>query len=109
MLLLCTLFETKVRGIVNSVVDSDPDLDPVPAFEVNPDTDPEADPDPGFWWTIIKKTAEKIIIFLKSKMLFTYPQATLKDIQATGEAFSPQKRNPSLEKIKFFYTFFYLK
>jgi hypothetical protein len=48
MLLLCTLFETKVRGIVNSVVDSDPDLDPVPAFEVNPDTDPEADPDPGF-------------------------------------------------------------
>jgi hypothetical protein len=35
---------------------------------------------------------KKSYIFLKSKLQFTCPQAFRKDVQATEEAFSPQKR-----------------
>ncbi len=38
--------------------------------------------------------------FLDQKLLFTYPQASIKDTQATGEAFSPQKRTSSTSKHK---------
>jgi hypothetical protein len=32
------------------------------------------------------------------KVQFTYPYASIKDVQATGEAFSPQKRTSSTSK-----------
>ncbi len=34
---------------------------------------------------------------------FTYPKASLKNVQATGEAFSPQRRTSSTSKIKFIF------
>jgi hypothetical protein len=34
-------------------------------------------------------------------MQFTYPYASIKDVQATGEACSPQKRTSSTSKMKF--------
>jgi hypothetical protein len=36
--------------------------------------------------------------FLDQKLQFTYPLASIKDSQATGEAFSPQKRTSSNSK-----------
>ena len=41
-------------------------------------------------------------------MQFTYPLASIKDSQATGEAFSPQKEHPALQKMKIlsFFLFF---
>jgi hypothetical protein len=58
------------------------------------------DPDPGFDDLKLKKiTAEKNINFLgDQKLQFTYPLASIKDVQATGEAFSPQKRTSSTSK-----------
>jgi hypothetical protein len=35
-----------------------------------------------------------------------YPWAFIKDVQATEEAFSPQKRTSSTSKLKNFFTFF---
>jgi hypothetical protein len=37
---------------------------------------------------------------------FTYPHASIKDVQATGEAFSSKKEHPALQNIKFL-NFFY--
>ncbi len=39
---------------------------------------------------------EKIYIFLDQKLQFTYPWISVKDAQAIGEAFSPQKRTFSI-------------
>jgi len=47
-----------------------------------------------------KNTTKKFISF-DQKWLFTYPKASLKDVQATGKAFSTQKKTPSTSKIKF--------
>jgi hypothetical protein len=52
-----------------------------------------------------KFTAEKISMFFYQKLQFTYPQASKKDVQATEEAFGPQKRTSSTSKHKFFYFF----
>ncbi len=38
------------------------------------------------------------MVFFDRKLQFTYPQASIKDVQATGEAFSPQKRPSSTSK-----------
>ncbi len=38
------------------------------------------------------------IYFFRLKMQFTYSQASLKDAQGTGEAFSPQKKTSSNSK-----------
>jgi hypothetical protein len=38
-----------------------------------------------------KITAEKIEYFFDKKLQFSGPKASIKDAQATGEAFSPQK------------------
>jgi hypothetical protein len=58
----------------------------------------QQDPDPGFSWPkIVKKiTSEKNLVI--HKLQFTYPQASLKDVQDTGEAFSSQKRTYSTSK-----------
>jgi hypothetical protein len=46
-----------------------------------------------------KLKAEKICLyFLDQKLQFTYPHASIKDAQATGEAFRPQKRTSSNSK-----------
>jgi hypothetical protein len=43
-----------------------------------------------------KKIQQKIFLgFFGQKLQFTYPQAFIEDIQATGEALSPQKRTSS--------------
>jgi hypothetical protein len=43
-----------------------------------------------------KYTAEKI--FFHQKLQFTYPYASIKDVQAARKAFSPQKRTSSASK-----------
>jgi hypothetical protein len=49
------------------------------------------DPDPGFDDLKLKKNIQLVLPF-------TYPLASIKDAQATGEAFSPQKRTSSTSK-----------
>jgi hypothetical protein len=41
-------------------------------------------------------------------MQFTYPRASIKDVQATGEAFSPQREHPALQNRKFLNIFHFL-
>jgi hypothetical protein len=41
---------------------------------------------------------KKINFFFDQKLKFTYPKASIKDAQATVEAFSPQKRTSSTSK-----------
>jgi hypothetical protein len=48
-----------------------------------------------------KKNNSWKISFFDQKLQFTYPYGSVKDIQATGEAFSPQKRTFSTSKEKF--------
>jgi hypothetical protein len=45
-----------------------------------------------------KFTAEKNGYFFDQKLQFTYPLASTKNFQASGEAFSPQKRTSSNSK-----------
>jgi hypothetical protein len=47
-----------------------------------------------------KFTAVKLnfFAFLYRKFLFSYPYASIKDAQASGEAFIPKKRTPSTSK-----------
>ncbi len=35
------------------------------------------------------------------KLQFTYPMASIKDVQATGEAFSPQKKTSSTKNLSY--------
>jgi hypothetical protein len=74
---------------------------------LNADTDPAkifliADPvpDPGFRWPKIGKNLQMKtnLIFLPKKLQFTFPEASKKDAQATGEAFIPQNRISSTSK-----------
>ncbi len=55
-----------------------------------------------------KFTTEKNAIFFDQKLQFTYPHATIKDVQATGEAFSPQREHPTRQNINFLNFFLYL-
>ncbi len=82
---------------------SNPDTNPDPAFQVNPDTDP----DPGFWWpkTAEKKYSWNFFFFFDPKLQFTCSYATIKYLQATGEAFSSQKRTYSTSKNEIYYLF----
>jgi hypothetical protein len=48
-----------------------------------------------------KFTAEQKFIFFDQKLQFTYLQAFIKDVQATGEVFIPQKRTSSTSKLEF--------
>ncbi len=55
-----------------------------------------------------KITAEKKIkIFLNLKLQFTYPQASIKYVQVTEEAFSSQKRPSNTSKHELLQIFFY--
>jgi hypothetical protein len=48
--------------------------------------------------TLKKYSGNLSIIFFNQKLLFTSPLTSVKDVQATGEAFSPQKRTSSTTK-----------
>jgi hypothetical protein len=43
---------------------------------------------------------EIFFVFIDEKMQFTYPQPSIKDVQATEEAISPQKSTSSTSKHK---------
>jgi hypothetical protein len=59
-------------------------VDPDPAFQGNTDPDPDLIQIQGFDDQKLKKKAENIIsLFLYQKLQFTYPQASIKDVQAT--------------------------
>jgi hypothetical protein len=60
-----------------------------------------SDPDPGFWWTKIWKNLQlKKKLNFQIKLQLTHPLDSIKDIQATEEAFSPQKRTSSTSRHK---------
>ncbi len=52
-----------------------------------------------------KLQPKKIDIFSYRKLQFTFPYASIKDVKATGEAVSPQKRTYSTSKHETFLTF----
>ncbi len=54
----------------------------------------------GFNYQKIKKknTAENFSSFFDQKLQYTYSHAFIKDVQATGEALSPQKRTSRTSK-----------
>jgi hypothetical protein len=52
--------------------------------------------DPGF--DNQKLTKIQLKIFFDQKLQFTHPWASIKDVQAIREAFSPQKRTSSTSK-----------
>jgi hypothetical protein len=96
------------KMVESSVVDPDSD----PAFQEIPDLIPTY-PNliririQGLITKIWKKIQWKFIqkLFFSSKLQLTYPWGFIKDVQATGEAFSPQKRTSRTSKMKFI-TFF---
>jgi hypothetical protein len=67
--------------------------------------DPVTDPDPVFWWPKIedKNTAEFFFFFFRSKIA---KKASIKDVQATGEALNIE--HPALQKMKFIYCFLFI-
>jgi hypothetical protein len=53
-----------------------------------------------------KFTGEKMDIFLIKKLHFSYPQASRKDVQATGAVFIPQIKTSRTSKLELsFFTF----
>jgi hypothetical protein len=69
---------------------------PDPAFQVN--LDPVPDPDPRFLMTIKKIKLNQIIYFFDKILQFTFPYASIKKVQATGEALRPPKRTSITSK-----------
>ncbi len=63
---------------------------------VDPDS-LNSDPDQGFWWPEIGKKYSWFFSFLIKNFNFLF----LTDVQATEQAFSPQKRTSSTSKMKF--------
>jgi hypothetical protein len=51
---------------------------------------------------------KKLNFFYYQKLQFTYPQASIKDVQVTEEALSSQKRHPALQNMKFLNLFLLL-
>ncbi len=71
---------------------------PIQHFRLNADPEPE----PRFWWPKIGKNSQlrkKFDIFW-SKIGITHPWGSIKDVQATGESFTPQKKTSSTSKHK---------
>jgi hypothetical protein len=54
----------------------------------------------------LKTAVKKIGYFFDQKLQFTYPQSSIKNIQATGEALSPQKRTSSASKHEIYFSIF---
>jgi hypothetical protein len=69
---------------------------------------PDLDTDAGFFdEKKFEKRTTKIFFFLffDLKLQFTYPSASIKDVKASGEAFSTQKRTSSVSKNEIFKLF----
>ncbi len=62
----------------------------------------------GFDDQILKKSTANFF-FLTKIFHFTYPQTSIKDVNALGEASSPQKRTSSTSKMKFINFFLFLQ
>jgi hypothetical protein len=86
-----SFFGYPIQGFGSALINADPDTDPNPAFFII------ADPDPGFDDLNLKKNYrwKFNFYFLYQILQFIYSYAFIKDAQATGEAFSPQKRTSS--------------
>ncbi len=92
---------------------SDPDW-----FNADPDlaviliADPDPVLDPGFWWPKIGKNLKltKKIYFYHKKFAiqYSYSYASIKDAQATEEAFRTQKRKSGNTNMNLFFFFFFL-
>jgi hypothetical protein len=69
-------------------------------FRLNTNPDLIPDTDPGFSMTKnVKNLQLKIFLkFFDQKLKFTYSLSSIKDFQATGEAFSPQNTTSSTSK-----------
>jgi hypothetical protein len=52
---------------------------------------------------------KNLYIFVYQKLQFTSLYASIKDVQATGEVFIPQKRTSSTSKHEFFFTFLWIR
>jgi hypothetical protein len=63
----------------------------------------------GFYVLKLTKLQFKKAIFFYHKLQFTYPQASIKDVQAIGKAFSPQKRTSCTSKLEISYLFLFLR
>jgi hypothetical protein len=63
------------------------------------------DPDSRFRWPKIEKTLQqkKTLYFFDQKLRYPYPKDFIKDAQAAGEAFIPQKRAQNMKFMIFFY------
>jgi hypothetical protein len=97
------LFYSSVVDPDSLIPDMDPDPDPV--FQVNLDTDP----DQGWWPKTEGKKAEIFYIFFWSKIaIYLFLGLYKGRAQATGEAFSSQKRTSSTLKMTFVNFFIFL-
>ncbi len=74
-------------------------VDPDPAFQGNPDPDTDS----GFWWPKIRKIV--LDFFFISKIAIYLSPGLLKNVQSTGQAFSPQKRTYSTSKNEIYLLF----
>ncbi len=87
-------------------------IEPDPAFQVNPD--PNTDPDPiwiqGFDDQKVKKKNQLklVFLFLIKITLYLSHQASIKDVQATGEVFHPQKSSFSTRNLSTFFLFLWV-
>jgi hypothetical protein len=75
-----------------------------PPYSLNPDPAFKQIQIQGFNDKNRKKKLKFFYIFL-SKISITYPWAVIKDVQAKGEAFSPQKRTSSKSNKEIYYLF----
>ncbi len=85
------------------------DPDPDTAFQVKGDSESisVSGSESGSRVLVTKNATENLYsLFLNQKLQFTYPLAFPKDVQATGEAFSPQKRTSDTSKHEILLTFF---
>ncbi len=67
------------------------------------------DPDSGFLWPKWKNINSRNFFFIFwSKLLFTYHCGSLKNVNATGETFSPEREHTALQNMRFlnFFIFF---
>jgi hypothetical protein len=74
-----------------------PNTNPDPAFQVNPD--PIRTRSQDFDDQKLKKKIQ-LNFFLNKKLQLTYLKASIKDVQATGEASALKREHPALQKIK---------
>jgi hypothetical protein len=112
-----TVFRIRIHliPIQHFRLNTDPDPDPIriqiqSGSRTNPDPDPIRIRFQGFDDQKFMKFAgkKKLNLFFDQKLQVTYSWASIKDVEATEEAFSPQKRTSSNSKHKKNINFFLL-